>query len=152
MSTWITLLLWYSWAIIYYNLYSIFAAQRQWGEGSWGCPFLALTSLVCSLFCTSEARTLLLYQHGGSNFSFLSLSTSLRILNSCLCFSAQPLAPRIFIYLSKPTGGRDPQHLTCGFSCKCGHPIYIIPAWDQIHTIWGTDFGSQCLCRQDISL
>jgi hypothetical protein len=34
------------------------------------------------------------------------------ILKSCLCLPAQPLATGNFIYQSKPTGGRVPQHLT----------------------------------------
>jgi hypothetical protein len=40
-----------------------------------------------------------------------------------------------FIYQSKPTGGRNPQHLTCGFSCNFGDSINIIQALEQIQTV-----------------
>lgn len=56
-----------------------------------------------------------------------------RILKSCLCFPAQPLAGSNFIYQSKPIGGRVPHYLMCRFPCNFGHPINTIQELDQIH-------------------
>lgn len=62
-----------------------------------------------------------------------SQSPFLQILKSYLYLLANPLAAANFIYQLKQTGGRKPQHLTCGFSCNFGNPINVIQALDQIH-------------------
>ena len=59
--------------------------------------------------------------------------TNPQILKSYLYLLANPLAAANFIYQLKQTGGRKPQHLTCGFSCNFGNPINVIQALDQIH-------------------
>jgi len=103
------------------------------GGGSWSHSSLALMWLVFSLYCSSERWTLFLSQHGNSKVSFLSRCPCPQILKSQLCLTTQQLATGNFIYQSRPTGGRDHQHLTCGISCNFGNLINIIQTLNQIH-------------------
>ena len=93
--------LWYSRVIAYKNLYFIFATlDSVWGEGS---------SYMIGHTLSPAALNLDPFPFLAMAILFLCPGTS----KSRLYLPAQPLAAGNFIFQSKPTGGRDPQCLTC---------------------------------------
>jgi hypothetical protein len=69
-------------------------------------------------------------------------SPCLWILKFRFCHSARPLAAGNFIYQPETNWGRDPQHLTLGFSCNFGNQINKIQALNQIYKT-GSHFVTQ---------
>jgi hypothetical protein len=100
---------------------------------SWGHFSLALTCLLCSFFCTSQVCSLLLFWHGGS-VSFCLTSVPLPANPKVLpLFPCSTIGHKQLYLPIKPTGGRDPQCLTCRSLCNLRDSINIIQALDQIH-------------------
>ena len=130
----------------YYLLKSIFhfccPKPNVGGAGAalpWG------SYMIDMLYLLHFLGLVLLLSCRGSSQSFCR-SPCPRILQPHLCLSAQPLAAGNFIYQSEPTGSRDPQRFTFGFSCNFGNPDNIMQALSRIHNSVESPHAAAAAC------